>query len=186
MESAVIQPHRPLPLRLVALAHRVAHSVSGGRVGSLDPAAHAPRGRTLRVITSVHRAVYRLTGGIIGGSAGGLSTLLLTTKGRKSGLARTVPLPYFPAPASYDGKAVIIVGSFAGNAKHPEWFQNLSADPNVEVQIGFRKHRIRAEIATGETRQEIWAEVTAREPMYADYQRVTDRTIPVVILRTQS
>jgi deazaflavin-dependent oxidoreductase (nitroreductase family) len=183
MEPAVIQPHRPLPLRLISLAHRVAHSVSGGKIGSLDPAAHAPRGRTLRVITSVHRAIYRLTGGIIGGSAGGLATLLLTTKGRKSGLPRTVPLPYFPAPTSY-GNAVIIVGSFAGNAKHPEWFQNLSADPNVEVQIGFRTHRIRAEVATEEERRGIWAEVTARAPMYADYQRATDRTIPVVILRT--
>jgi deazaflavin-dependent oxidoreductase (nitroreductase family) len=185
MPPAAVEPHRPLPLRLVSLAHRVAHSVSGGRIGSLDPALHAPRGRTLRVITSVHRALYRLTGGIIGGSAGGLATLLLTTKGRKSGLARTVPLPYFPAPASY-GSGVIVVGSFAGNAKDPEWYLNLVANPDVEVQIGFRRHRIRAEIATEAERVDIWADVVARAPMYADYQRVTERTIPVVILKTSA
>jgi deazaflavin-dependent oxidoreductase (nitroreductase family) len=183
MQPATVEPHRPLPLRLVSLAHRVAHSVSGGRIGSLDPADHAPRGRTLRVITRVHRAIYRMTGGIIGGSAGGLATLLLTTKGRKSGLARTVPLPYFPAPPSY-GSAVLIVGSFAGNAKNPEWYQNLAADPDVEVQIGFRRHRIRAAIATDAEHRELWADVVARAPMYADYQRVTERTIPIVILKT--
>jgi len=179
---SVAPPQRPLQLRLISFAHLVAHRVSGGRVGSLDPAAHAPRGRVLRVITQVHRRVYRLTGGIIGGNAGGLATLLLTTKGRKSGIERTVPLPYFPAPAAY-GDVVVIVASFAGNAKNPEWYLNLVANPEVGLQIGFRRGRTQALVPTDAQRAEIWAEVIARAPMYADYQRVTDRTIPVVVLK---
>jgi deazaflavin-dependent oxidoreductase (nitroreductase family) len=175
-------PRRPLQLRLISLAHRVAHRVSGGRLGSLDPATHAPRGKALRVITRVHRSVYRLTGGIIGGNAGGLPTLLLTTTGRKSGALRTVPLPYFSPPAAY-GDAVIVVASFAGNAKHPEWYLNLVARPEVTVQIGFRRRALRADVATDRERQEIWPALVAQAPMYADYQRVTERTIPVVIFK---
>jgi deazaflavin-dependent oxidoreductase (nitroreductase family) len=182
MDPAPVRPHRPLPLRLIALANRAAHRVSGGRLGSLDSATHAPRGGALRAITRVHRALYRLTGGIIGGSAGGLATLLLTTTGRKSGLERTVPLPYFPAPSAYED-AVIVVASFAGNAKHPAWYLNLTANPEVAVQIGFRRLRTRAEVATEAERREIWESVTARAPMYADYQRSTERTIPVVLLK---
>ena len=181
MEPFLAQPHRPFILRLISFAHRAAHLVSGGRLGSLDSAAHAPRGRTLRAITRVHRVLFRLTGGIIGGNAGGLATLLLTTTGRKSGLERTVPLPYFSAPSAY-GEAVIVVASFAGNAKHPEWYLNLTANPEVAVQIGFRRLRTRAEVATETERREIWASVIARAPMYADYQRSTERTIPIVRL----
>jgi deazaflavin-dependent oxidoreductase (nitroreductase family) len=182
MDPVAPQPHRPLTLQLLSLAHRVAHRVSGGRVGSLEPGAHAPKGRVLRVITRVHRGLYRLTGGIIGGNAGGLATLLLTTTGRKSRVSRTVPLPYFPAPPGY-GDAVIVVASFAANPKNPDWYQNLVAEPEVGVQIGFRRHRTRAEVASEEARREIWPWIVARAPMYADYQRITERTIPLVILR---
>lgn len=185
IEPIVPRPHRPLTLQLISLGHRVAHRLSGGRVGSLDPAMQAPRGRALRVITRVHRGLYRLTGGIIGGNAGGLATLLLTTTGRKSGLERTVPLPYFPAPPGY-GDAVLVIASFAANPKHPEWYQNLVANPDVSVQIGFRRYRTQAEIASNEERREIWPWVTARAPMYAEYQQATERTIPVVLLKSRS
>ncbi len=181
MAPAAPAPHRPLTLRLLSFAHRAAHRVSGGRVGSLEAGAHAPRGGALKIITRVHRRLYRLTGGIIGGNAGGLETLLLTTTGRKSGVARTVPLPYFPAPARFGG-AVVVVASFAANPKHPDWYQNLVANPDVTVQIGFRRRAVRARAASAEERAEIWPAVTVRAPMYAEYQRVTERVIPVVIL----
>src|SRR5271169_3296196 len=102
------EPHRPLQLRLLALGLRVLHRVSGGRLGSVDPGAVAPRGRALAVITALHRTLYRATGGIVGGDAGGLATLLLTTRGRKTGQARTVPLPYFEVLGG-----VAVVASFA-------------------------------------------------------------------------
>jgi deazaflavin-dependent oxidoreductase (nitroreductase family) len=171
-------PHRPLQLRAIALAKRVAHRVTGGRVGSLDAADAAPRGGTLKAITALHRALYRWTGGIVGGDAGGLPTLLLTTVGRKTGQPRTVPLPYFPHA---DGWA--IVASFAGNAKNPAWYDNLVATPEVHLQIRRRRVQAIARPAGPGDRPAIWAAIVASAPMYADYQRKTEREIPVVVLR---
>jgi deazaflavin-dependent oxidoreductase (nitroreductase family) len=171
-------PHRPLELRLLAVAQRTAHFATAGRLGSLDAAAAAPRGRLLAVITAVHRKLYAWTGGLIGGNSGGMPTLLLTTTGRKSGLQRTVPLPYFPHA---DGWA--IVGSFAGNEKHPAWYQNLAANGDVRVQIMRRKFEAVARTLGPTERPGVWADIITRAPMYADYQRCTSREIPVVVLR---
>ena len=174
---AAVASHRPIQLRALAFAHRVAHRLSGGRLGSLEAGAVAPKGAVLKAITRLHRKLYRLTGGIIGGKAGGLPTLLLTTRGRKSGAERVVPLPYF----EHDG-VVMVVASFAGNPKHPEWYLNLLAEPEVHVQIGFQRRRARAVVASEVERSQIWPGIVAQAPMYADYQRITERTIPVVLL----
>jgi deazaflavin-dependent oxidoreductase (nitroreductase family) len=171
-------PHRPLELRLIAAAQRTVHLATAGRLGSLDLAASAPRGRLLAAITAVHRKLYAWTGGLIGGNSGGMSTLLLTTTGRKSGLQRTVPLPYFPHPGGW-----AIVGSFAGNEKHPAWYQNLSANGEVRVQMMRRKFEAVAQTLGSAERSAAWADVVARAPMYGDYQRRTSREIPVVVLR---
>jgi deazaflavin-dependent oxidoreductase (nitroreductase family) len=177
----MIEPQRPMPLRLLSLAHRVIHRLSGGRLGSLEPAKQAPRGRALKLITSVHRRLYRLTNGLLGSNAGGLATLLLTTKGRKTGVPRTVPLPYFPHP-----EGVAVVGSFAGGPKHPAWYENLVLDPDVEVQIKARRFRAVATPAGPDERPAIWSSIVAAAPMYADYQKIAPRQIPVVILRERS
>jgi deazaflavin-dependent oxidoreductase (nitroreductase family) len=175
---------RPLhfQFQIISLSHRIAHRISGGRTGSLDAAKQAPSGMALRIITRVHRALYRLTGGVVGASAGGMSTLLLTTRGRKSGRPRTVPLPFFRVPANY-GDAVAVVASFAGNPKNPAWYSNLAADPNVAVQLGRRRFRTRVELVTDEQRRELWPFIVLQAPMYADYQRITARTIPLVLVR---
>ena len=171
-------PHRPLQLRLLGLGQRIAHRLSGGRIGSLDPAAAAPRGEALRLITAVHRRLYRWTGGLVGDSAGGLTTLLLTTTGRKTGLERTVPLPYFAHP-----EGLAVVASFAGNPKNPAWYENLVANPDVFVQVKRRRYRAVATPLGPEERPAAWARIVAAAPMYADYQRATEREIPVVLLR---
>lgn len=171
-------PHRPIQLRLLALGQRLAHRVSGGRVGSLDAAAAAPRGRALQIITALHRRLYRWTGGIVGGDSGGLATLLLTTTGRRTGQARTVPLPYFP-----HGDGWAVVASFAGSPKNPAWYENLVANPDVHVQIKRRRFAAVARPAGSDERPAIWSSIVARAPMYADYQSTTEREIPVVILR---
>jgi deazaflavin-dependent oxidoreductase (nitroreductase family) len=173
-----VEPHRPISLRLVALGNRVVHRLSGGRFGSLEPGKHAPRGDVLKVITAVHLRVYRWTGGLLGGEAGGMQTLLLTTTGRKTGLARTVPLPYFPHP-----EGVAVVASFAGNPKHPAWYENLVANSKVDVQIKARRFRaVATPVGPGE-RPAVWSSIVAAAPMYADYQAITPREIPVVVLR---
>jgi deazaflavin-dependent oxidoreductase (nitroreductase family) len=137
------------------LGHRVVHRISGGRLGQLERGAPAP-----------------------GGSAGGLPTLLLTTTGRKTGLQRTVPLPYFPHPEGY-----VVVASFAGNPKNPAWYENLRAKPEVTVQVRARRFAAVATTAGPDERPAIWSSVVASAAMYADYQRVTPREIPLVVLR---
>jgi deazaflavin-dependent oxidoreductase (nitroreductase family) len=169
---------RPRELELFSLAHRVLHRVSGGRFGQLEPGAQAPRGRLLRSITAVHRRLYAWTGGGIGANAGGMPTLLLTTTGRKSGRKRTVPLPYFPHAEGY-----FVVASYAGGPRNPDWYHNLVAQPAVELQIRGRRVRAMAAAATASERPDVWAQLLAVAPMYADYQRITAREIPLVVLR---
>jgi deazaflavin-dependent oxidoreductase (nitroreductase family) len=173
-----VEPNGPWSLRLLNLGARVLHRASGGRFGSLEGGRAVPRGRLLAITTAVHRRVYRWTGGLVGSDLGGLPTLLLTTTGRKTGLARTVPLPYFPHP---DG--VMVVASFAGDPKHPAWYVNLVANPDVEVQIKARRFRATATPAGPDERPAVWASLVALAPQYADYQRMTPREIPIVVLR---
>jgi deazaflavin-dependent oxidoreductase (nitroreductase family) len=89
-----------------------------------------------------------------------------------------VPLPYFPHPEGW-----AIVGSFAGSEKHPAWYQNLSANGKVRVQIMRRKFGAVARTVDSAERPGVWADIVARAPMYGDYQRCTSREIPVVVLR---
>jgi deazaflavin-dependent oxidoreductase (nitroreductase family) len=76
-----------------------------------------------------------------------------------------------------------VIASFAGNAKNPEWYQNLVANPDVGVQLRARRFRARAGTVTGDERAGEWARVVARAPMYGEYQRMTKREIPIVLLR---
>jgi deazaflavin-dependent oxidoreductase (nitroreductase family) len=172
---------RPLEMRLLSMFHRVLHGVSGGRLGSLERGRQTPTGWTLQLITAVHRRVYRWTGGAVGSSFVGLPNLLLTTTGRKTGLPRTVPLPYLQHP-----EGVMVVASFAGNPNNPAWYENLAANPDVEVQIGPRRFRARATTASADERAALWPRIVVEAQMYADYQKLTTRVIPVVILREVS
>jgi deazaflavin-dependent oxidoreductase (nitroreductase family) len=169
---------RPIELRLIGLGHRVVHRLSGGRFGQLDRGFQAPRGRALQLITIVHRRLYIWTKGRIGAVAGGMPTLLLTTTGRKSGLPRTVPLPYFPHPEGY-----LIVASYAGGPRNPAWYDNLVAHPEVQLQIRGRCVRAIAAPASAGERPAVWSRLLAIAPMYADYQRIAPREIPLIVLR---
>jgi deazaflavin-dependent oxidoreductase (nitroreductase family) len=169
---------RPIPLQILGLGHRVAHRLSGGRIGQLERGAQAPRGRALQIITAVHLKLYAWTNGRIGASTSGMPTLLLTTTGRKSGLPRTVPLPYFSHPDGY-----VVVASYAGGPRNPAWYDNLVAQPQVELQIRGRRVRATASAASSSERPEIWSRVLSSAPMYADYPRITSREIPLVVLR---
>jgi deazaflavin-dependent oxidoreductase (nitroreductase family) len=157
---------------------RALHRLTGGRLGSQEAAFAAPRGRALQLITAAHLWVYRRTNGVVGASTAGLPTLLLTTIGRKTGLERTVPLPYFEHP-----EGVMVVASFAGGPKNPAWYENLAANPDVVVQIRARRYPARAVTATPDERAHLWPRIVTTSPNYADYARVAPREIPVVILR---
>ena len=121
--------------------------------------------------------VYRLTGGRLMGRMGAAPILLLTTTGRKSGQKRTVPLLYLE-----DGGGFAIVASYAGAAKHPAWFLNLEANPQVELQVRSRRFSATARQASAEEKAQLWPRLVAIYPAYADYQKRTTRDIPVVIV----
>lgn len=134
--------------------------------------------RIFRLVTAGHTAVYRATGGKLGGKMQANPVLLLETTGRKSGKKRATPLLYLP-----DGRNMVIVASKGGATKHPAWWLNLRANPETRVQVGSRTLEVRAEEAAGEDRARLWRQLVAMYPGYADYQRRTDREIPVVRLR---
>lgn len=104
-------------------------------------------------------------------------TLLLTTTGRKSKKRQVLPLIYGKTDGSY-----VIVASKGGAPSHPAWYLNLSADPDVEVQVGAEKFSARARTATRKERAALWKQMTAVWPPYDDYQRNTQREIPIVVL----
>lgn len=103
--------------------------------------------------------------------------LLLETRGRVSGLRRRAVLPWF----LIDGKWVI-VGSKGGMPTDPSWVDNLRADPAVGIHVARRYHRALARVTSGPERETLWAELIARVPVYAHYQSLTTREIPVVVL----
>lgn len=134
--------------------------------------------RMFRLVTAAHTAVYRRTGGKLGGRMQGSPVLLLDTVGRKTGQERTTPLLYLP-----DGPNMVIVASKGGASKHPAWWHNLKANPETVAQVGNRRLKVVAEETEGEDREWLWTRLVAMYPGYADYQRRTDREIPVVRLR---
>lgn len=104
-------------------------------------------------------------------------SLLLTTTGRKSGEKFIFPLFYGEVGDSY-----IVVASKGGAPQHPGWYRNILADADVEVQVGTVKTKARARTATGEERARLWEQALEFWPPYADYQRKTEREIPVIVL----
>jgi proline iminopeptidase len=125
-----------------------------------------------------HVKRYRETGGEVGHIwKEGSTVLLLTTKGRKSGEPRTTPLIY-----ARDGDRYVIVASKGGAPEHPGWYENLSKEPTVELQVLDDVFPARAHVAEGEERERLWAKANEVWPHYAEYQEKTDREIPVVVL----
>lgn len=125
-----------------------------------------------------HVKRYRETGGEVGHIwKKGSTVLLLTTTGRKSGEPRTTPLIY-----AQDGDRYVIVASKGGAPEHPGWFENLSKDPNVELQVRDEVFPARARVAEGEERERLWRKANEVWPHYEEYQEKTDREIPVVVL----
>jgi deazaflavin-dependent oxidoreductase (nitroreductase family) len=107
----------------------------------------------------------------------GSSVLLLTTTGRKSGNESTTPLIY-----GLDGDDAVVVASKGGAPRDPGWYRNLSAHPEVGVQIKGDRFRARARTATGEERERLWRQMNHVWPHYSEYQQKTEREIPVVVL----
>lgn len=107
----------------------------------------------------------------------GLPVAIFTTRGRKSGKIRKTPLMRVEHNGAY-----AMVASQGGSAKHPVWYHNLKADPEaLTVQDGLEPFDARARELSGEEREEWWQRAVAAYPPYAEYQRKTDRLIPVFL-----
>ncbi len=135
------------------------------------------RDLTAQVLSTIHTTVYRATRGRIGRHLVDNDMLLLTTTGRKTGTAHTVPLLYLRS----DGRLVIIA-SWGGRDYPPHWYLNLMAEPQVTVQIlgdRFEATAIEADPAQHEI---WWPRIVEAYSGYAEYQSRTDRQIPVIFL----
>lgn len=135
-----------------------------------------PLGPTTDWVADHHRR-YVTTDGADGHEWNGVPTLLITTRGRRSGSLRRTPLIY-----GRDGDAYVVVASKGGAPRHPSWYLNLSAEPEVTVQVGAETMRARARTAEGAERERLWPVMTGIWPDYDAYQARTSRVIPVVLL----
>jgi deazaflavin-dependent oxidoreductase (nitroreductase family) len=121
--------------------------------------------------------LYRLTRGRMFGRIGRAPVLLLTSTGRRSGQPRTAPVLYLA-----DGERLIVIGSNAGNNRAPAWALNLEAHPDAEVEVGPKRRRVRARIAEGEERDELWRRMNDQYAGFDDYRTRTARQINLFVL----
>lgn len=120
---------------------------------------------------------FRANGGKVGKPFEGAPMILVTTTGARSGRTRTSPLVY-----TRDGDRYVIIASYAGAPKHPAWYHNLVANPEVTVEVGTESFTARASTAEGEERRRLYDAQAALMPNFTEYQEKTTREIPVVVL----
>jgi deazaflavin-dependent oxidoreductase (nitroreductase family) len=149
----------------------------------VDPLKIADRAWPItRNVMKLHTFAYRATGGRIGHRLPGLvQMLLLDHVGAKSRKKRTIPLLY-----TRDGDDVVIVASKGGYPKHPAWYHNLRANPDTTIQVGSERRRVHARVAEPAERARLWPKVVDTYGGYADYQRRTEREIPLIILERRA
>jgi len=121
---------------------------------------------------------FRAHHGRVGGPFEGGRLLLLTTTGARTGTPHTTPVGYLPD----GGEHVLVIASAAGSPKHPDWYHNLLAHPQVTVESGVFTYEAQAVVLAGEEREQAWARAVEADPGWAEYQKKTERIIPVVAL----
>ncbi|MCZ6713364.1 MAG: nitroreductase family deazaflavin-dependent oxidoreductase [Deltaproteobacteria bacterium] len=132
----------------------------------------------MKPMSRINTWIYRLSGGKVGGRwLRGAPVLLLTATGRKSGKPRVAPLLYLR-----DGEKVVVVASKGGMSKHPLWYWNLEANPDVEVEIGRERNKMLARRASDPEKAALWPRLIEMYRDFDDYQARTERNIPVIIL----
>lgn len=131
-----------------------------------------------RAMNAFHRAAIVVSGGRLGRRAFGMPVVELTTTGRTSGRKRTTML----TTPVHDDDRVVLVASFGGEDRHPAWYLNLRDAPDVEIQLQGERRSMRARTASAEEKAELWPDIVDAYAGYAQYQKRTDRDIPVVVL----
>jgi deazaflavin-dependent oxidoreductase (nitroreductase family) len=137
-----------------------------------------PKDALYKAGTRIHLALFDLSKGRLIGKVRGMPFIELITTGRRSGKERatmlTVPI--------VEDERLVVVASFGGDDRHPAWYLNLQANPEVRVTIAGSTRTMIARTATDEERAELWPQIISTHGGYARYQERTERQIPVVIL----
>jgi deazaflavin-dependent oxidoreductase (nitroreductase family) len=120
---------------------------------------------------------FRSNEGRVGGPFEGRPILLLHHRGARTGTERVNPLAY-----RKDGDAYAVFASKGGSPTNPDWYHNLLANPQARVEAGTDTIDVVAREATGDERARIWANVIQDMPGFAEYERRSGRTIPVMVL----
>jgi len=170
-EEGTMQKRNMLWLVTLAVSTSMVFAFSGFVYGQSGSAA-ARNDFNQQVITE-----FRANQGKVGGRFANMPVLLLTTTGAKSGRAITKPLVY-----SRDGDRLVVIASFGGSPKHPAWYHNLVANPEVTVNVGSERFRAKATVTTGEERQRLFNRQAEQMPIFTTYQKKTTRQIPVIVL----
>lgn len=134
----------------------------------------------IRLFWDLHLKIYIWSSGRIGHTIRNLPVLILTTRGKKTGLLRPKALMYLP-----HGKDFVVIASNLGDEKHPGWWINLTAKPIASVQIRDSHYNVHAREATGTEREQLWQAIAEKSSDYEQYLTWTSRRIPVVILERQ-
>jgi deazaflavin-dependent oxidoreductase (nitroreductase family) len=135
---------------------------------------HKSLWRFVKLYGRLNTIVYKLTGGRVWGKVKEWDTCLVTMTGAKSGKRKTIPVMYVPY-----NNGTIMVASLGGAPRHPTWYYNLVAHPDIEVQYRSKKMKLRARQVSAEEKAQLWPTCVEHYPPYGDYQDRTDRDIPV-------
>ncbi len=130
-----------------------------------------------KLMNVTHKAALTLTGGRVGKQVMGMPAVLVHTTGRKSGQRRSVML----TTPIHEPDRLVLVASKGGDDRHPDWYHNVVAQPEIEITEDGVTRPMLARTATAEEKAALWPQITAAYKGYAGYQKRTDRDIPVVI-----
>ena len=131
----------------------------------------------IKWFTVINSFLLRVSKGRLGSKLGTQTILLLHTIGRKSGQERVTPIAYF----DYEGKYLLVASNW-GRDKQADWFLNLQAQPRAEIEVHGQVIKVQTHSAQGPEYDRLWKFATRRHPPYLDYQKMTSRRIPVVVL----
>lgn len=121
---------------------------------------------------------FRANGGKVGGNFAGANLVLMTTVGARSGVERTTPVVYFT-----DGDRIYVIASAGGSSRHPAWYHNLTANPELTVEVGAETYRAKANPVTDDAeRDRLYAQAVALMPGFGEYEQRANRRIPVLHL----
>jgi deazaflavin-dependent oxidoreductase (nitroreductase family) len=131
----------------------------------------------VKTMNVVHKTALKVSGGRLGTKVLGMPAVELHSTGRKSGKRRSVML----TSPIHEPDRVVLVASKGGDDRHPDWYHNIVAHPDVEITEGGATRPMRARVATAEEKAELWPTIVEAYKGYAGYQQRTERDIPVII-----